>query len=105
MARCRRAGREYALGALRVVPELAEVDHHTGLVADHLGVVAWRDRDDVAGADLTLGAVVHPHAHPARDHIAEVRHLARVRARDRLDVLGPPPARLERPPSNGLPGN
>ena len=56
-------------------------------IADDLGVVAPRQREDIAGAALDLGAVVHVHAHAAREHVAEMRDLARVRPRDRLDVL------------------
>jgi hypothetical protein len=57
--------------------------------------VAGRDRRDVAGPQLDLGAVVHDHPHPARDDVEEVRELARIGAGDRLDVIAPAPAGLE----------
>lgn len=50
----------------------------------------------LARSDLELGAVVHPHGHPSFEHVADVLHLARVGPGERLDVLRPPPAGLER---------
>src|SRR5215204_3987646 len=87
--------RSEELSALRVVAELAEVDEDARLVADDLRVVPGRDRHDVAGPAFALGAVVHDHLHPPGHAVAEVGDLARVGPGDRLDVLGPPPARLE----------
>ena len=43
----------------RVSLDAAEIDDHAWLVADGLGVVPGRDRADVAGGELALGAVVH----------------------------------------------
>src|SRR5213076_1582197 len=61
-----------------------------------LGVVAAWDGHHVAGANLELRAIIHVDLHSPRDDVAEVRHLARVGPGDRLDVLGPLPAGLER---------
>src|SRR5690242_2431118 len=58
--------------ALGVLLDLSEVDQHAGLIADHLGVVARRDRHDLARRDLLLGAVVHRDAHPAAEAVSEV---------------------------------
>src|SRR5262245_46993596 len=80
---------------LRVFADLPEIKEHTVLVADDLCVVPGRDRGHLAGRELLLAAVVHVDAHPPLDAVPEVRHLARVRARDRLDVGRPTPARLE----------
>ena len=52
--------------------------------------------DHFAGAALALAAVVHEDAHPSGQAVAQVRDLAGVRAGDRLDVLRPAPAGLER---------
>src|SRR5436190_21348829 len=88
---------------LRVLADLAEVQPDTRLVADNLGVVAWRDRRCLAGTDLALAAVVHHDLHPARDAVAEVRDLARVGACDRLQVGRPLPSRLEHAAHHRMP--
>jgi hypothetical protein len=54
-----------------------------------------RDRENVTRVDVEVGPVVHVNGHPSRDAVAEVRDLARVRLRNRLDVLGPLPAWLD----------
>src|SRR5918999_1036819 len=85
---------------LGVALEAAEVEEDAGLVADDLSVVTRRDGDHVAGPRFALGAVVHDNAHATREHVAEMRRLARVGPRDWIDVLGPPPAGLELDPTN-----
>src|SRR5215207_1032712 len=82
--------------ALRVLRVAAEVDGDAGLVADRPGVVPRSDRRDVTGPDVGLGAVAHRDVHPAGDDVHQVRRLAAVGAGDRLDVVRPSPARLER---------
>jgi hypothetical protein len=66
--------------------------------------VARRDGEHVTGADFGLGAVVHVDLHVARHAVAEVRDLAGVGSGDRLDVVGPPPARLKDGPADHLAG-
>src|SRR5919109_475016 len=85
----------FRLLPLRVLSELAEVECHTWLVSDDFSVMAWRDREDVAGTGLALRPVIHVHLHATGDDVAEVRYLAGVGAGDRLDVRRPTPARLE----------
>src|SRR5207248_48881 len=65
----------------------AEVDARERLVADDPGVVPRLDHSDVAGPDLRFGAVVVCDLHPAGHAVDEVRRLAFVCPRDRLDVL------------------
>src|SRR5919204_3259777 len=86
--------------ALRVVAGAEPVDDHDGLVSDDPRVVAARQRGDVAGAGDHLGAVVHPDRELAAHVVLEVRGLAAVRVRERLDVVRPAPARLEDEPSH-----
>src|SRR5579884_3388777 len=81
--------------ALGVVRESLPVHDDARLVAGDPSVVAGRDVRVVAGAEVELLAVVHPHVHPARYAIAGVLCLAALRACDRLDVLRPAPAGLE----------
>src|SRR5919108_430523 len=51
--------------ALRVVARPVPVDDHDRLVAHDPGVVAARERSDVARTGNELGAVVHPDPQPA----------------------------------------
>ncbi len=60
------------LASLRVIPELAEVEHHTRLVANDLGIVPRRDRCHIARPYFGLSPIVHEDLHPARDAVAEV---------------------------------
>lgn len=73
-----------------------EVEHDTGLIADHFAVVPGRDRDHVASAELELCAIVHDHLLAPGEDVSQVRHLAAVGAGQRLDVLGPAPSGLKR---------
>ncbi len=57
--------------------------------------MSGRADEDVAGAHLALGAVVHADAHPARDDVAVVVDAATVGARDGCHRLRPAPARFE----------
>ena len=83
---------------LRVPAEPAEIEQHARLGALGPGVVPGRHVERLARREGVLGAVVHADGHAARDHVADVRDLAAVGAGQRLDVVGPAPARLERPP-------
>src|SRR4051794_15234786 len=73
----------------------AGVEEHARLVAERPGVVPGLRDHDVPGVHGHLGAVVVPDGHAAGDADAGVPDLAGVGAGDRLDVLGPAPARLE----------
>ena len=70
------------------------------LVADDPAVVAGRDLEDHARADLAGRAVLQPVAEPPRDADADMVVLAQARARDGLDVLHPVPAGLEHHPAD-----
>src|SRR5919108_1961355 len=85
---------------LRVVAGAVPVDDHNGLVSDDPGVVAARQRGDLARAGDELGAVVHADRELAAHVVLEVRRLAAVRSGDRLDVVGPAPAGLEGVPAD-----
>src|ERR671936_849834 len=85
---------------LRVVAGAVPVDDHNGLVSDDPGVVAARQRGDLAGAGDELGAVVHADRELAADVVLEMRGLAAVRSGDRPDVVGPAPAGLEGVPAD-----
>src|SRR5436190_1936967 len=74
-------------GPFRIVARAVPVDDQDRLVADHPGVVAARQRGDVTGAGYQLGAVVHLDRQAAADVVLEVRRLAALGARDRLDVI------------------
>ena len=96
-------GPEHALGLLVDPRERAHTGDVVGderLVADDPAVVAGRDLEDHAGSDLARRAVFEPVAEPARDADADVVVLAEARPGDRLDVLQPVPARLERHPAD-----
>src|SRR5436305_9056712 len=86
------------LGVLR--HRRREVDAHVGLVADNPAVVTGRDVVGITDAGLELRPVVHLDVDPTRHDVALVRNLTRVRAGDGLHRLRPPPARLERGPSD-----
>src|SRR5829696_7601229 len=70
-----------------------ETDH--GLVPDDPPVMSGRNLVDVSRAKLHLRAIVHTHTEPAGDQMTQVMRLAAIRARERFDVLRPPPPRLE----------
>src|SRR5919108_1394899 len=91
--------------ALRVVARPVPVDDHDRLVAHDPGVVAARERSDVARTGNELGAVVHPDPQPAAYVVLEVRRLAAVGARDRLHVVRPPPAGLQDEPPHLAPAD
>src|SRR3954462_3274979 len=84
--------------ALGVVAGAEPVHDDRRLVAHDPGVVAAGQRGDVAWLGDELGPVVHADRQPAADVILEVRCLAARRVGDRLDVIGPAPARLEHEP-------
>ena len=58
--------------------------------------------EHIAGAELALGAVIHLQCHASRLDDADVFDLARVRARERLHVDRPAPARLEGAATDGV---
>ena len=60
--------------------------------------------EHVARADLDLRAVVADDLHAARDHVADVMHLAALGSLERLDVVRPAPAWLERAEPHGARG-
>ena len=80
-----------------------EVEEDARLGPDDPSVVAWGHREDIARANLALGAVVHLYPHPPRDDVAEVRHLAGFGAGRLLEAFGPFPAGLEGPPCPPVP--
>jgi hypothetical protein len=84
------------LGLFGVVLHAGDVHLDTRLVPTNPGVVAWWDHHDVVGTDVLFGAIVHPDAHPTGDAVGQVRRLTALGFSDRLHVLGPAPARLER---------
>src|SRR6185437_8993253 len=83
-----------SLGRVRTCGDPVEVERHAGLIADHPGVVAGSDHERVAGPQLDLGPVAHPHQLTSRDDVSDVRHLALFCPGERLDVFRPPPSRL-----------
>jgi hypothetical protein len=73
-------------------------DHR--LVSHHPGVVTLRQRGDIAGPGVELGAVGHHDVQRSGRVVLEVRRLAQVGARDRLDVVRPAPAGLQGEPAD-----
>jgi hypothetical protein len=71
------------------------VDRHRGLVTDHPSVVSWADVGDLAGHDVVGLAIPSPNANVSGEQVHSVVELAPLGPDDRLDVLRPPPARLE----------
>jgi hypothetical protein len=86
--------RVLSLGVLGIA---AEVNRHAGLVAHDPCIVTRLDRGNIAGADLALLSTARLYPHAARQAIQQMRRLAAVGPCNRLDVLRPPPAGLERP--------
>src|ERR1700733_3601151 len=85
---------------LRVVAGAPPVDDDDGFVADHPGVVAGGQRGYLPGRRIERAAIGQLDPQCACHVVLEMRRLAQVGARDRLDVLGPPPPRLEDEPSD-----
>ncbi len=85
-----------SLLTLRVIGDTLPIDYDAGLIANGPAVVAGRYGHYVSRPDFELGAVVHQDALTPGEHVAHVRRLTTVSARDVLDVLGPLPARLKR---------
>ena len=54
-----------------------------------------RYHEGLVWAELLLRTVVHGYSQPSRDYVAHVRYQAAVGSCERLDVLRPPPPRLE----------
>src|SRR5687767_15722837 len=71
-----------------------ELQGDEGLVAHHLGVVAWLEPVGVTGLEVALGAVVRGDVDRATHDVAEVGGLAALRAGDRLDAGRPGPSRF-----------
>lgn len=86
---------------LGVFGDAGEVEEDGGLVAGDPGVVAGGHVEEVAGAVLDLGAVVHLDGHFAFQDIAGVGGLAGGGVDDGLNVLGPFPAGLESADADG----
>jgi hypothetical protein len=92
---CRRPREQSAAG---------EVDRSRRLVADDPRHMPGRHFKHVAGTELDRRSIVHVDVELARDHVPEVVELARGRADDRLDMVGPSPARFEDSvPDGGIP--
>src|SRR3954452_20630188 len=70
-------------------------------VADDPGVVTGLDDVHAPGAEVGLGAVLVGHVQRSGLDDADVPRLAAVGAGNRLDALGPLPARLERQAGSG----
>src|SRR5688500_9363371 len=77
------------------------LDADEWFVALDPGIMARRDGVRLAGADGLLRPITEAYGDPPRSCIADVRHLAGFGARDRLDALGPAPARLQVEPTDG----
>jgi len=90
--------------ALRVLCVAAEVDSNAGLVAYDPRIVSRGDRNNIAWPYLALCPIVHADPHAARDAVHEMRGLAAVGLRDRLDITGPGPAWLERAQEDRMAG-
>src|ERR1700694_3289376 len=89
-------GRPGGGSGLRVVARAVPVDQHNPFVTDDPGVVSRGQRGDIAWPRLEFGAVGHADVEHTGGVILEVRGLAQLGAGDRLDVLRPAPARLQR---------
>src|SRR5262249_1728800 len=72
-----------------------DVDQHGWLAADGPPIVTRRDIERFAGSELEFLTVVHARGETTRNHVPGVGLLTAVGARDGLDVLRPPPSRLE----------
>src|SRR5207302_1163893 len=57
-------------------------------------IVSGRDNEGIAGIDLSLRAIPADDFQASLDHVPHVLSLAAISLRNRLDVLGPFPARL-----------
>src|SRR5512139_274773 len=90
--------------ALRVVRRTLELDVHRGLGARVPRVMPRGDAINLAGADISFGAIpVHDVKRPG-DDVADVFDLAVLRIDDGLDAFGPAPSRLERVAADLPPG-
>ncbi|WOX26242.1 MFS transporter [Streptomyces solicathayae] len=96
-------GRVRGSVGLGVGADAAPVDGHARLVAEDPGVVSRLDVEEGAGGQLGGRAVVEDHLHAAADDVTDVMGHAALGADDRLDVLGPLPARLEDGPPHRSP--
>jgi hypothetical protein len=73
--------------ALGVVLHACEVKDDTRLIANYFAVVPRWDRDDVARAEVELGAVIHDHLLMSREDITQVWCLTAVGTGEGLDML------------------
>jgi hypothetical protein len=83
-----------------VVAGAVPVHHDHRFVADHPGVVALRQRGDIAGLRVELGAIGHHDVQRAAHVVLEVRRFAQLGACQRLHVLRPAPAGLQGKPAD-----
>ena len=83
-----------------VVNHALEVKGYGRFVSDNPPIVSWRNQRDLASLDVSLCAIIHGHMQCSRYLVPEMRSLTALRLRDRLDVSGPPPSRLEHSSSN-----
>jgi hypothetical protein len=65
----------------------AQVERSTRLIAHDPGIVSRRDQVDISGSGFSLGAILHPEAHPPGDEIAEVPLRAQLTFDEALLVL------------------
>jgi hypothetical protein len=84
----------------RVVACAVPVHQDHRLVSDHPGVVTLRQRGDIAGPGVELGPVGHHDVQRPGHVVLEVRRLAQLGARDRLDVGRPAPAGRQGQPAD-----
>src|SRR5918995_5028898 len=89
--------------SLGVVGETLPVDENARFITDDPCIVAGGHHGDVPRAIVHLLAIVHYNLHSAGNEVPQVRRLATPGARNRLHVLRPLPARLERRTTNRPP--
>src|SRR5207245_9537718 len=82
------------LPILAVRPHRLEVDRNPGLVADHPGIMPWRDLEHVSRADLELRAVGHLYSEAPGQRDPDVVVLTGLCACDGFDVHRPAPPGL-----------
>src|SRR5204862_2919186 len=83
-----------------VLRRALELHPDEGLVPEHPGVVARGDPVGVARSEIDRCPILVLDVDPAGDDVTKVLGLAAVGSDDRLDALGPAPARLEREPAD-----
>src|SRR4051812_49271981 len=85
----------FALLLFGVVAIPARIDQLAGLISHDIGIMPGKDMEGFACTDSELLARVHEDRHFALQAIPGMGAFAALGACDRLDVIGPFPARLE----------